>query len=116
MVRSSQYLYILNDRPELTNGGPLDAVNSPSFADLLEAREQGELTPLQQDIFLASRPVEEFYDCTADPNQATNLIADPQYAAIISELKNTLKQWQEETGDTRPAVIRSEEHTSELQS
>src|SRR3546814_14225588 len=96
MVRSSQYLYILNDRPELTNGGPLDAVNSPSFADLLEAREQGELTPLQQDIFLASRPVEEFYDCTADPNQATNLIADPQYAAIISELKNTLKQWQEE--------------------
>lgn len=105
MVRTSQYLYIVNDRPELTNGGPLDAVNSPSFADLTEARKQGKLTPLQQDIFIKPRPAEEFYDCTADPDQANNLIGDPQYAAVISDLKNVLRQWQEETDDTRPGVL-----------
>ena len=102
MVRTKDHMYVLNARPEVTNGGPLDAVNSPSYSALLEARKSGTITPLQNDIFLRPRPSEEFYDCRIDSMQATNRIGDPSYAAVISELKSVLTQWQKETGDTQP--------------
>lgn len=104
-VRTKDYLYILNKRPQFSNQGPRDAVNSPSFAALLAARERGPLTPQQQDIFTAPRQAEELYAITKDQDQVHNLAANAQYAAAKEKLRQALESWRRETGDTEPAVL-----------
>jgi N-sulfoglucosamine sulfohydrolase len=101
-VRTKDYLYLINLRPELTNEGPIDANQSPSAVDLKAARQEGALTPIQEDIFRAPRPPAEFFDVRTDSIQAKNLIDDPAYAQKVDTLKKVLKQWQDETGDTFP--------------
>lgn len=99
-VRSKDFLYILNKRPELDNGGPIDANQSASAKALKAAN--GKRTALQNDAFIKPRPTEEFFDNFKDPLQSHNEIANKTYAAPISELKTVLKKWQDETGDTVP--------------
>lgn len=105
MVRTEDYLYLINLRPELTNAGPIDSNQSPSHKALKDAKEKGELTPLQNDVFLVPRPVEELFNCNSDPFQAHNLIYNPEYAGIAKELRTTLKQWQQQTADTEPEFL-----------
>lgn len=104
-VRSKEFLYIVNKRPLLDNGGPIDANQSPSANALKKARESGKLTKLQNDVFLVPRPVEEFFDNLKDPLQSENEIQNEAYATDIAKLRRVLKQWQDETGDTEPAHL-----------
>ncbi|HZY77898.1 MAG TPA: sulfatase [Cyclobacteriaceae bacterium] len=104
-VRTAKFLYVMNGRPEKANQGPLDAVNSPSFKALMKSKANGTLTPIQQDLFVSPRAAEEFFDVIQDPQQVKNLILDPGYARDITLLRNILKQWQKETGDTQPANL-----------
>lgn len=60
MVRTRDFMYILNFRPALGNQGPLDAITSPSYRSLLKAKEEGHLSSSQFDVFLDPRPPEEF--------------------------------------------------------
>jgi len=102
LVRTPDHLYVYNARPELRNGGPLDSKRSPSHADLLELRRRGDLTKAQSDVFLAPRPAEELYDCRTDPQQLQDLAADPEQAGVLQRMRELLRRWQEETGDTIP--------------
>lgn len=104
-VRTKDFLYISNRRPQYANQGPLDAVTSPSFKALLDAKEKGTLTAAQQDIFMAPRPAEELYAVSKDKEQITNLAANPAYAAVRKKLKAVLAQWQQATGDTEPDTL-----------
>jgi arylsulfatase A-like enzyme len=101
-VRTKEYLYLINRRPELTNEGPIDANQSPSARALKAARADGHLSPIQKDIFLSPRPTEEFFDCNLDPIQQKNVIFLPRYAKEVAKLRRILKQWQTSTGDTFP--------------
>ena len=53
-------------------------------------------------------PSEQLYDLTFDPNEAANLIADPAAAETLTEMRERLRRWMEETrdpllyGDLRP--------------
>ncbi|MEQ6122456.1 sulfatase [Reichenbachiella sp. MALMAid0571] len=105
MVRNSNFMYIVNSRPQLANQGPLDAVRSPSFAELVEHRDANKLTQPQKDIFMAPRPGEELFDCKTDSLQTNNLIGNPKYKTIHDELKKTLKKWKSKTKDNIPAVL-----------
>lgn len=104
-VRTKDFLYILNKRTNLDNGGPIDANQSPSAKALADAKKQGTLTLLQRDIFLTPRPAEEFFDCFKDPNQARNELDNQQYQTQVKELRGILKKWQQQTGDTEPAHL-----------
>ncbi len=104
-VRSKEFLYIVNKRPLLDNGGPIDANQSPSADALRKAGKSGKLTKLQNDVFLVPRPAEEFFDNLKDPLQSENEIRNEAYSAAIFKLRQVLKQWQEETGDTEPAHL-----------
>jgi arylsulfatase A-like enzyme len=104
-LRTDQFLYILNERPQFANQGPADAVNSPSFADLLGLRAAGQLNPAQADLFMQPRPQEELYDVRSDPQQLVNLAAHPAYAAPLQELRAVLQAWRSETADHTPASI-----------
>lgn len=101
-VRSEGYLYIRNHRPALPWQGPADSVRSPSHQALRAARDKGQLTPGQADVFLAPRPPEELYFTDGDPDQLTNLAADPKHAGAKARLAKLLADWTAATGDTVP--------------
>ena len=104
-VRTKGFLYVINNRPELTNQGPLDAIGSPAARDLVKARKLGKLTIIQEDIFQSPRAGEEFFDVRKDSVQEKNVITNANYASEVEKLRKVLKQWQQETGDTVPESL-----------
>lgn len=49
--------------------------------------------------FLKFRTVEELYDTKNDPYSKKNLINDPQYAEVLTDLRTRLESWMRETND-----------------
>jgi arylsulfatase A-like enzyme len=105
MVRSTDFMYILNSRPMQPQMGPADAVGSPSFKELKMALAQENLTTIQSDIFITPRPKEELYHCHKDPLQLLNMASIPKYQAELKNLQTILTKWLEETGDDIPAIL-----------
>jgi N-sulfoglucosamine sulfohydrolase len=102
MVRTKDFLYVHNARPNLTNCGPADSKQSATQASLNLLRDKGRLSPAQADIFISPRPADELYDVKSDPEQLLNLASVPQYRDKLMELKSMLLKWQSDTGDTTP--------------
>jgi N-sulfoglucosamine sulfohydrolase len=50
------------------------------------------------------RPRYELYDLGAGPHEVKNLAADPKHAAVLRDLQEKLKAFQERTGD--PWVVK----------
>ncbi len=105
MVRTKDFLFILNSRPQFTNLGPADAVGSPSFADLTELNNEKKLTEEQSEIFIKPRPTEELYFNLSDGNQFNNLAFQKKYKEKQNELKQVLLEWMDETGDNIPEKL-----------
>jgi len=102
MIRTHDFLYVLNSRPWLTNGGPADSKGSPTQHALNSLRDKGLLTPAQADIFIAPRPYEELFDIENDPDQLLNLASSPEYQTELQEMRRLLNNWRLNTGDTTP--------------
>jgi len=102
MVRTRDYLYILNSRPQFTQSGPADAVGSPSYAELDSLKKINGLTMQQADIFTAPRPNEELYKNNTDPDQFDNLADNKSYKKKLFKLRSVLQEWMKETGDNTP--------------
>ncbi len=105
MVRTKDYLYVLNSRPSLTNCGPADSKRSPTQYALNKLRDQGKLTPAQTDIFVSPRPAEELFDVVNDPMQLLNIASIPEYQKELLEMRMLLRNWQHNTGDTPPEEL-----------
>ncbi len=109
-LRTAEYLYIRNYRPELWPAGdpPLfgdvDAhmlhYPSPSKMLLLTSRDDPAIRPLFELAF-AKRPAEELYDLAKDPDQMNNVAGDPAYRQAKQELAGQLSEYLERTGDPR---------------
>ncbi len=102
MLRTKDFLYVLNALPNLTNGGPADSKRSPTQFALNLVRDAGKLSPAQADVFIVPRPAEELFDVKKDPEQLFNLASVPQYQEKLKELRQQLKNWQSDTKDTTP--------------
>lgn len=98
-VRTNDYFYLLNGRPELSNVGAIDINKSPSAQAL---RNTGSLTGLQRDPFIAPRPAEELYDLKNDPFQQHNLANDQAHKKQLKALQAILAEWRTQTADTEP--------------
>ena len=110
---SDGWLYIRNRRPLLPWQGPADSVRSPAHRSLLIARDAGRLSPSQADVFLAPRPEEELYYTPDDPDQVTNLMTDPTHAVDRDRMRNLLAAWTEQTRDSVPSGLSTDEHDRE---
>ena len=44
-------------------------------------------------------PREQLYDLLFDPNEANNLLDDPDYAAVLADLRGRLETWMRDTED-----------------
>ncbi|MEL7530965.1 MAG: sulfatase [Bacteroidota bacterium] len=104
-VRSQEYLYVLNERPNLANGGPADSKNSPSQKELNLLRDTGHLSAAQADIFQTPRPREELYAVMTDSLQLCNLASMPQYQPVLRQYRKALQSWREQSGDNTPQNI-----------
>ncbi len=102
MIRTKDFLYLVNARPQFPNGGPADSKRSPTQYALNQVRDEGKLTPAQTDIFMVPRPSEELFDVKNDPLQLLNLASVPKYQKELKEMRRLLKNWQFNTGDTTP--------------
>lgn len=102
MVRTKEFLYVLNSRPNLPNGGPADSKQSPSQAALNKVRDEGRLTQAQADIFIVPRPAEELYDLNNDPDQLINIASLPKYQDELEKMRALLLSWRKETNDNTP--------------
>ncbi|GAB3163742.1 sulfatase family protein [Telluribacter humicola] len=102
MVRTKDWLYIYNGRPQFASSSASDIHRSPAFQDLVKGYHTGELTKAQQDNFIQPRPAEELYNCAKDPYQLTNLAEQAVHNKELQKLKQVLKNWMDQTGDTQP--------------
>lgn len=101
MVRNHRFQYIRNYEPLKTY---YQYMNTPeggaTMAVLRKRHDAGKLNPIANAYFAPTKPVEELYDCEADPHEIRNLADDPQHVEILAELRNAHLAWVKETRDT----------------
>ncbi|MDF1740951.1 MAG: sulfatase [Verrucomicrobiales bacterium] len=102
MVRFQNWVYIRNYNFRDQNLCAESSDIFPAGKELWEAEGERALLPEQRDIFLQPRPFEELFNLSDDPHQFTNLIEEPEHAAISKQLREAMDQWRSETGDTTP--------------
>ena len=92
-IRKNEFKYIRNFQPY----NP-DALMNNYRYKMLAYREwktlfnTGKLNALQARFFEAKSP-EELYDIDKDPYETNNLAANPAYANVLEELRNSLTEW-----------------------
>ena len=101
-VRTRSFKYIRNLAHQLDFPFAADLYNSPTWQGVLKRGDTllGKRT-IEQYVH---RPAEELYDLTTDPNELKNLASDAAHAKTLSELRKTLRSWQERTAD--PWVVK----------
>lgn len=98
-IRTEDYKLIINAYIEKPLGLPIDILQCPSWASLLEYREGGRLTAEQSLVFTRPRPQIELYDLKHDPGEYTNLAGNLQYSQIVQDMMDELNDWMERSHD-----------------
>lgn len=100
MVRDKRFKYLRNYEPLKTY---YQYMNTPekgaTMRELRTLHEAGKLPPDAEYYFSRSKPVEELYDCQADPYEVNNLADDPAYANVLKQMRAAHRQWVLDTRD-----------------
>ena len=113
-IRNHRFLYIRNFKPDrwpagtpnhekaaVTGAWLGDCDNSPTKTYITQNKDKDEKHTRYWDLCFGKRPGEELYDCTKDPEQLTNLAADPAYAETRKKLSAQLMANLKATADPR---------------
>jgi arylsulfatase A-like enzyme len=101
-VRDQRYKYIRNYQAWKPY---YQYMNTPEkggiMRQLRELHGKSELPPAAELFMTDSKPIEEFYDCQADPHEVDNLIdsQDPAHRKAIEAMRAAHQQWVIETRD-----------------
>ncbi|MFG0334600.1 MAG: sulfatase/phosphatase domain-containing protein, partial [Maioricimonas sp. JB049] len=99
-VRYKRFRYIRNYEPLKSWYQYINtAEKGATMRELRRLHEAGELTTAARRYFAPTKPVEELYDCRADPHEINNLAADPAYADVLERMRQAHRQWVLETRD-----------------
>ena len=100
-VRSKQYKYIRNFMPErtYTQFNTYKTNQYPAVPIFQSLHKQGKLTLEQAKFMAVHKPDEEFYDLKNDPYETKNLVSDPTFQNVLSEMRQQLDKWIEKTND-----------------
>lgn len=100
MVRNKRYKYIRNYEPLKTF---YQYMNTPekgaTMTELRRLHDAGKLSPEADRLFSNRKPVEELYDCQADPHELNNLAGDKQYHCTLGGMRAVHRKWVRDTGD-----------------
>ncbi|MDF1823068.1 MAG: sulfatase-like hydrolase/transferase [Verrucomicrobiales bacterium] len=99
-VSDGRYRYTRNFMPQVPSFPWLTYMeqleSSKAFRQLQETRNEGRF-----ESFLAqSKPKEELYDLSVDPDEFTNLADDPDHREVLIKLRGALADWMLETRDS----------------
>jgi uncharacterized sulfatase len=101
-VRTAHWKYIRNLRPEAEFHTHIDLGKPDSgsryWASWVE-RAKSDDTAAEIVRRYVHRPAEELYDLDNDPLEMNNLVADPQHAELVSDLRTKLDNWMHSQGD-----------------
>ncbi len=101
-VRDGRYRYIRNFTPEVTFENA--ATSAPTFRTWKKMAAAGDAHAARLVHDYQHRPAEELYDCETDPWNRTNLIDDPELAAVRDDLRVRLDVWMKQQGDEGQAT------------
>jgi N-sulfoglucosamine sulfohydrolase len=96
-IRTRRYSYFLNLEPSLAVPVASDVQLSPSWK-AITSTPGTKLGKRTLDAF-THRSSEELYDLSVDPDEVVNLAADSSHAAVLSDLRNQVKEWRAATHD-----------------
>ena len=85
-VRDQRFRYVRNFRPQLPYLQPIayrDRV--ATMGEIYRVLASGDVPPTMWQWAAHTKPVEEFYDTEADPDEVHNLIDDPNHQATIEQ-------------------------------
>ena len=110
-IRTHDFLYIRNFEPNRwptggpdfisSNKAPHGDVDDGPFKDFMLRPETRRDFPLAFELGFGKRPLEELYDCRADPHQMNNLAGDEAYESVRRELWTKLELALQGSGDPR---------------
>jgi len=97
VIRTRKYKYILNLAHKLDFPFASDLYESATWQGILKrgATKMG----VREVKAYIHRPREELYDLEEDPHEIVNVAGDPRYREVRLELRQRLRQWQEQTND-----------------
>jgi N-sulfoglucosamine sulfohydrolase len=61
--------------------------------------EGGRLTGAPEAFFAPRKPPEELYDTDADPDEISNVAADPRYKTVLDRMRRAMEEWITDTRD-----------------
>ncbi|MBN2452301.1 MAG: sulfatase-like hydrolase/transferase [Lentisphaeria bacterium] len=100
-VRDRRFRYIRNFMPHLPRSQHISYMDQmPTMAEMRRLHAEGNLHGPQQQFFECPKPIEELYDCHADPHEVHNLAGDPAHASRLSAMREALFDWMARTRDT----------------
>ena len=99
-VRNQRYKYIVNENAKVMFSDHI-VVADPErfFFSWREAADSGNIQAKKLVDKYLFRPTEELYDLEQDPFEFENLIANPEQAGTLQELKAKLNSWMDQQGD-----------------
>jgi N-sulfoglucosamine sulfohydrolase len=104
-VRTRDWKYIRNLHPEFQHHSHISRSTGPSglvyWKTWLTAAEKDPAAAATVKRF-TTRPAEELYDLTTDPNELRNLATDPKQAERLAKMRSDLDAWMKQQGDTQP--------------
>nr|WP_236621048.1 family 16 glycoside hydrolase [Rhodopirellula sallentina] len=94
-ITTKRFKYIQNHMPDV----PWDAhqayldLNRPAVHVMRRLAREGKLSPAELTFFADQKPAEELFDLSRDPDEMHNLATDPEYAAVLAELRTRESEW-----------------------
>lgn len=113
-IRDRRFLYIRNYMPYAPWGQHLNYLWTMRATQAWEEHHLAGKTDAITGRFFGTKPMEELYDTSVDPDNVNNLIDDPQYKSEVMRLSKALDQWQLDHFDSgllpeSEMVLRSEQ-------
>ncbi len=79
-------------------------MNTPEKGAIMQAirsaEKNGTMPEAGQHIIAKQKPGEALYDTENDPNELMNLVDDPEFAAVLEDMRQAHAAWSDETNDT----------------
>jgi N-sulfoglucosamine sulfohydrolase len=93
-VRGKRFLYVRNYMPFLPDGQHLNYLwKMRAVQAWCEHHHAGRTDEITGAFFRPKQP-EALYDTLSDPDNVNNLIHEPEYSDIVTEMRATLRSWQ----------------------
>lgn len=99
-VRDRRFKYIRNYEPFKAYYQYINtAEQGRLMREIRRVAAEGALPPAARLFMSANKPVEELYDCEADPHELNNLATEPDHQEVLVRLRDAHMNWVIETKD-----------------